>query len=69
MAPTALTPNLSLDPGQNLGPTPTAAHAGTTADLAPAQGPIVAALAVGPIAESVDVEAIAAHPCPIAAGT
>lgn len=45
------------------------AHADTIADLGPAQGPIVADLTVGPTVESAGEGAIAAHPCPTAAGT
>lgn len=62
-------PNLGPGPGPNLGPIPTGAHAGTTVDLAPAQGPIVADLTVGPIVGSAGAEAIVAPPCLIAAGT
>lgn len=51
------------------GPIPTVDHADTIADLAPARGPIVAVLTAGPTAENADAEAIAAHPCPTAAGT
>lgn len=69
MVPIVPTPNLDLIPGRNLGLTPTVAHAGTTAGLGPAQGHIGTDLTVGPTVESADAEAIAAHPCPIAAGT
>lgn len=51
------------------GPIPTGAHAGTTVDLAPAQGPIVVDLTVGPTVESAGAEATVAPPCLIAAGT
>lgn len=50
-------------------PIPTVAHADTIADLAPAHGPIVADLTVGPTVESAGEGAIAAPPCPTAAGT
>lgn len=65
------TPVLSLapGPGPNLGLIPIVAHADTIADLAPARGPIIADLTVGPTAESADAGAIAAHPCPTVAGT
>lgn len=62
-------PNHDLAPGQSLGPIPIVAHADTTADLAPAQDRIVAALAVGPTVENVGAGATAAPPCPIGAGT
>lgn len=61
--------NLGPGPGQNLGPIPTAAHAGTTAVLDPARGPIVGDLTVGPTVGSAGAGATAAHPCPTAAGT
>lgn len=48
---------------------PTTAHAGITAGLAPAPGPITVGLAVDPTAESVGAEATATRPCPIAADT
>ena len=51
------------------GPIPTAAHAGTTAVLDPARGPIVGDLTVGPTVGSAGAGATAAHPCPTAAGT
>lgn len=40
----------------------------TIADLAPAQGPIVADLTVGPTVENAGAGAIAGHQCPTAAG-
>lgn len=51
------------------GPIPIVAHADIIADLAPAQGPIVADLIVGPTVESAVAGVIAARPCPTAAGT
>lgn len=69
MAPATRAQSLALGPGQSLVPIPTVAHADTTADLAPAQGPTVADLTVGLTAESADAGAIAAHQCLTAAGT
>lgn len=45
------------------------AHEDITAAPAPAQGPIVADLIVGPTVESAGAGATAVHLCPIAAGT
>lgn len=67
--PVSPAPNRDLAPGQSLGPIPIVAHADTTADLAPAQDPIDAALAVGPTVENAGAGATVAPPCPIAAGT
>lgn len=68
-APTTPAPNLGPGPGRNLGPTLIVVHAGTTADHVPAQGPTTANRVAGPTVENVDAGAIAARPCPIAAGT
>lgn len=45
------------------------AHAGTTADLTPAQGPVIGTLVVDLTVENAAAGATAGHPCPIAAGT
>jgi len=51
-----------------IGRTPIVAQKDTIADLAPAQGPIVADLTVGPTVENAGAGAIAGHQCPTAAG-
>lgn len=51
------------------GPIPIVDHVDTIADRAPAQGPIVADLTVGPTVESADAGATVAHQCPTAVDT